>query len=335
MSGPQPAHSPRFLVASWRRTGPHLGRMPTFSPRAGREFLVGGGRAKPGRHPPKTVGQEKINSKLSSHPNKLPTEQKAPPAPWSRTRSRPVPGLCRGGSQTRPYLLAADGSAPRQDADVLAPCQGRVLRVWAAGEARRPHTQNYSLLRGRGWEMAPTAHAAQSIGPLNRKRPFGARGGHPAGVFPSQSNTTPAADGSAPWRGIDVFAPCIERVLCARWAGEARPPRTQNNSLRERNQQAPISKTDPFPLNEIQLIDGQNSVLPWRRRGPRLGGVPMFSPRAGREFLVGGGRAKPGRHPPKTVCLREGKKGKTYPFPSLLSCHVLSNVQFYIKFCCS
>ena len=37
----------------------------------------------------------------------------------------------------------------------------------------------------------------------------------------------------------------------------------------------------------------------------------------------------------KTVCLREGKKGKIYPFPSLLSCHVLSNVQFYIKFCCS
>ena len=42
------------------------------------------------------------------------------------------------------YTSAADGSAPGQDADVLAPCGERVFGGWPAGFARRPPTKNSS-----------------------------------------------------------------------------------------------------------------------------------------------------------------------------------------------
>jgi len=51
-----------------------------------------------------------------------------------------------------------------------------------------------------------------------------------------------AADGSVPRRGAGVLAPCIVRVLCAWWAGFARPPRTQNSFLRrEINKLLPLA----------------------------------------------------------------------------------------------
>ncbi len=54
---PRPEGTAPVEHTDWRRTGPHLGRVPTFSPRAWKEFLVGAGRAKPGQRPPKTIRQ--------------------------------------------------------------------------------------------------------------------------------------------------------------------------------------------------------------------------------------------------------------------------------------
>ena len=89
----------------WRRTGPSLGGAPTFSPRAGKEFCVRGGRASPAHHAHKTV----------------------------------LPGRTKLGS-----ILVADGSAPWRGAGVLAPCIERVFGGRAAGFARRPPTKNSS-----------------------------------------------------------------------------------------------------------------------------------------------------------------------------------------------
>ena len=67
-----------------------------------------------------------------------------PLAPWVRTGPRPVPGHGRGGSETRPYLSAAGGSAPRRSSDAIAPCIERVLRGCGPGFARPAPTQNRS-----------------------------------------------------------------------------------------------------------------------------------------------------------------------------------------------
>ena len=96
--------------------------------------------------------------------------------------------------------------------------------------------------------------------------------------------------------------------MCAWWAGFARPPRTQNCFLRRE-----VKSTNSYlwPLSEIHPIDGQISVVPRRRTGPPLGRMPTFSPRAKREFLVGAGRASPGRRPPKTIRQGEKSTGRT------------------------
>ena len=83
--GFRPMYPPSFSVVPRRRTGPHLGGVPTLSPRAGKEFLVGAGRASPGQHPPKTVGQGKINSKLSCNPINCPRDRMRP---WPLGRGR-------------------------------------------------------------------------------------------------------------------------------------------------------------------------------------------------------------------------------------------------------
>ena len=69
------------------------------------------------------------------------------------------------------------------------------------------------------------------------------RGVLPASVF---LNSLLAADGSAPWRDADVLAPCMERVLVARRAGEAGPPRNQNSSPgEERSTKASLKRSLP------------------------------------------------------------------------------------------
>jgi len=134
VSGPTALIGEQDSVAPRRRTGPHLGGLRGSRPVHRESFVcVVGGLRPPTTH----------------------TKQFSP-----GIKNELLPVECDSYRLTTKFgrTSAADGSAPWWYADVLAPCQERVLCGWAAGEARCPPTQNSSLRRESTRSYAERAH---------------------------------------------------------------------------------------------------------------------------------------------------------------------------------